>query len=201
MNADYQLVAAGAISPFYVDVAESLDGREIRSYQEKRRTSLKKIEKSNVVVGIATVFPSYQSLGDGAWRHQLVERVYKAVVAKATGRLQQVAPGRFFWPPKTTLVHLAWDRLHDNRSGKPVYVQRWYVEKDHAALLGCSGRLGEEVFADIVWTTWHAIRAGIEVNAHPAVVRCATASNQPPLRKAHNLITPNHHMVNHSHPH
>ncbi|MAN50328.1 MULTISPECIES: hypothetical protein [unclassified Marinimicrobium] len=41
-------------------------------------------------------------------------------------------------------------------SGKPVYAQRWYQEKDHAALFGYPVRLGEESFSDIIIATWHA---------------------------------------------
>ncbi|MDZ7685434.1 MAG: hypothetical protein U5O39_10910 [Gammaproteobacteria bacterium] len=53
-------------------------------------------------------------------------------------------------------MKLAWERLHHNDSGKSVYAQRWYLEKDHAALLGYPGRLGEEYFSDIIIATWHA---------------------------------------------
>jgi len=118
--------------------------------------SLKKIESSKVMVEITTEFPGYQSLGEGAWRHQLVERIYNAVVNRTTSRLKHLNPRRFAWPEKSAIVNLAWDRLHCNESGKPVYTQRWYIEKEHAALLGYPGRLGEESFADIVLATWHA---------------------------------------------
>lgn len=109
-----------------------------------------------MVVEITTEFPDYRSLGKGAWRHQIVERIYNAAVARTTSRIKQLNPMSLAWFHKSALIQLAWDRLHDNDSGKPVYAQRWYIDKDHAALLGYTGRLGEESFADIILATWHA---------------------------------------------
>lgn len=156
MNTDCQLVAAGTISPINTNIAESTDDQEVQRYQTKRDSQLQKKEPSTAVVDITTEFPCYQSLGDGAWRHQLVERIYQAVVACTTSRLEQLNPRDFCWPPKMARVHLAWDRLHDNGSGKPVYLQRWHIHNDHVALLGYTGRLGVESFADIILATWHA---------------------------------------------
>jgi len=162
MNTDHQIVAAGSLSPLSANIAETTSECELHHYQHGRDAGLKKIVSSKVALEITTEFPSYQSLGEGAWRHQLVERIYQAVVARTTSRLKQLSPRQFCSPPKVALVHLAWDRLHDNHSGKPVYVQRWYIERAHAALLGYPGRLGEESFADIILATWHAGTADAE---------------------------------------
>lgn len=155
MNTVYQNVAAGAITPDHHNLVSSTDEREILNYQENRDFELKKIKSSRVMVEVTTELPSYQSLGKGAWRNQLVERVYKSVAKHITRRLRQLNPKRYSWHSKTAIIHLVWDRLHHNDSGKPVYVQRWYIERAHAALLGHLGRLGEEVFADTVLAAWH----------------------------------------------
>ncbi len=156
MNTDYQIVAAGTISPLNADTSDSTDQSELLRYQETRDERLKKILTSTIVVEITTEFPNYESLGEGAWRHELVERIYHAVVARTTMRLEHLNPRSLACPPKSASVNLAWERLHRNGSGKPVYAQRWYLEKDHAALLGYPGRLGEESFADIIMATWYA---------------------------------------------
>ena len=159
MNTEYQIVAAGEISGVNVNFVESIDSRELHNYQENRNAQLKEIEEARIVVEITTEFPSYESLGEGAWHHRFVKRVYRAVVARTADRLKRMNPTR---PHKSVAIHLAWNRLHHNESGKPVYVQRWYIEKIHAALLGYSGRLGEESFADIILATWHTGIEGAE---------------------------------------
>lgn len=156
MNTDYQIVAAGTISLLNIDTADSTDQGELVHYQKARDERLKKILTSKVMVEITTEFPSYESLGEGAWCHELMERIYHAVVARTTKRLEHLNPRGFTYPPKLASVNVAWERLHHNDSGKPVYFQRWYIENDHAVLLGYPGRLGEESFADIIIATWHA---------------------------------------------
>ncbi|WP_024462290.1 hypothetical protein [Marinimicrobium sp. LS-A18] len=162
MNTEYQIVAAGTISPLNTDTADSTDQGELLQYQKARDERLERILTSKVMVEITTEYPSYESLSEGAWRHELLERIYQAVVARATKRLEHINPRRFACLPKSASVNLAWERLHHNDSGKPVYSQRWYIEKDHAALLGYPGRLGEESFADIIIATWHAGTADAE---------------------------------------
>lgn len=156
MNTNYQIVAAGIISPINTEIAEGTTEIEIRDYQKKRDKSVKKIMTSKVMVEITTEFPSYESLGEGAWCHELMERIYHAVIARTTKRLEHLNPRSFSCAPKSANVNLVWDRLHLNDSGKPVYSQRWYIKKDHVALLGYLGRLGEESFTDIIIATWHA---------------------------------------------
>lgn len=156
MNTDYQTVAAGTITPLNVELAESTNELEVHKYQEERAERLSKMEDSRVLVEITTEFPGYQSLGDGAWRHQIVERICKAVVARTNSRLEYLNPMNRKLYRKSPIIYLAWDRLHHNDSGKPVYIQRWYIEKADLALLGYQGRLGEESFADIILATWHA---------------------------------------------
>ena len=153
MNTDYQIVAAGTISPLNTDTADSTDQGDLVRYQKARDERLEKILPSKIMVEITTEFPSHESLGEGAWRHELMERICHVVVARTTKRLRHLNPRGFTCPPKSARVNLA---LNHNDSGKPVYSQRWYIEKDHAALLGYPGRLGEESFSDIILATWHA---------------------------------------------
>ncbi|UZJ44350.1 hypothetical protein OOT55_17075 [Marinimicrobium sp. C6131] len=156
MNTDYQLVATGTLTPLSRDVLDGASQSELSSSQSKRADWVKRIQSSMVEVAVTTAFPSYQSLGEGAWQHQVVERIYQAAIARTNSRLKHVAPRQYLHPDKSVRVCLVWDRLHDNEYGRPVYRQRWYISKRDVALLGYPGRLGEECFSDIVLATWHA---------------------------------------------
>ncbi|WP_027329961.1 hypothetical protein [Marinimicrobium agarilyticum] len=156
MNTDYQTVATGTVTPLNNVFVENVSGAEHKACREKREKWLKKIGDSFITVDIITEFPDYESLGEGSWRHQIVERIYHAVIARTNSRLRRIDPKRYVVPEKSVRAYLSWERLHDNKSGRPIYSQRWYIQKEVVALLGYPGRLGEECFEDIILATWNA---------------------------------------------